>query len=99
MANLNLNSSRSALIALSMMPHPDLTFADVGSGVGRLVHAAAALWPHRFARCTGVECVAELHQLALVADAELQAGLSSPLPPRQFVLRLVGGARDGWAIE
>ena len=48
-------------------------------------HAAAALWPHRFARCTGVECVAELHQLALVADAELQAGLSSPLPPRQFV--------------
>ena len=48
------------------------TFVDVGSGVGRLVLAAACLWPDRFARFTGVEKVAALHDLALAASARAQ---------------------------
>lgn len=40
------------------------TFVDVGSGCGRLVCAAAALWP-QLARSAGIERVDSLHQLAL----------------------------------
>jgi len=63
-------------------------FVDVGSGVGRLVLAATMLWPNRFACCSGVETVAELHRLALVADAALARHHdidASLLPPRRFV--------------
>jgi len=42
------------------------TFVDVGSGCGRLVFAAAALWPS-LARCVGIEMVESLHALAVDA--------------------------------
>jgi hypothetical protein len=62
-----------------------VTFVDVGSGVGRLVLAAALLWPSRLARCAGVEYVAELHRLALAADAAVEASLPASVPPRKYI--------------
>ena len=53
-------------------------FVDVGSGVGRLVLAASLLWPSQLRRCSGVEVVAELHQLAVEATAQVQAELPVP---------------------
>lgn len=43
-----------------------VTFVDVGSGVGRLVLAAAELWP-QLTRCVGIERVEELHRVAVEA--------------------------------
>ena len=51
------------------------TFVDVGSGCGRLVFAATALWPREsgaIARYAGVEYVPELHELALQGAARLE---------------------------
>ena len=53
------------------------TFVDVGSGAGRLVLAASSLWP-RFGLCAGVECVPELHRVALDAAARVELPPSSP---------------------
>jgi SAM-dependent methyltransferase len=54
----------------ALAPDRTATFVDVGSGVGRLTLAASQLWPNRFARFAGVECVPELHALALEAEAK-----------------------------
>ena len=54
----------------------DLTFMDIGSGVGRLVLAAATLWPHRFSKCSGVEMVADLHTLASEAGRRAESQLT-----------------------
>ena len=39
------------------------TLIDVGSGVGRLCFAATQLWPQ--VQCAGVECLPELHKIAV----------------------------------
>ena len=65
------------------------TFVDVGSGCGRLVFGAAALWPD-LACVAGVERVDELHRLAVAATA-----FDLPLiPRRQFIC---GDAADSLA--
>ena len=48
------------------------TLLDCGSGCGRLVVAASALWPG-LRRAVGIEKVAELHALGARAVAELPA--------------------------
>eukprot|EP00967_Tisochrysis_lutea_P153033 scaffold301132_cov35-Tisochrysis_lutea.AAC.1 len=50
------------------------TFVDVGSGCGRLVFAAAALWP-TLDRCIGIEVVELLHTLALEATPRAKSEL------------------------
>ena len=56
----------------------ELTFLDVGSRSGRLVLAAAALWPWRFSVCAGVETAPDWH-----ASAEAAARrVASDLRPR-----------------
>lgn len=57
------------------------------AGCGRLVLAAALLWPERFVRCAGCERVPELHKYALSGDARAaNAGLLPPnVPSRQYV--------------
>lgn len=47
-----------------------LRFVDCGSGVGRLVHAAALLGA--FESCRGIEIVEDLHRLAIVATERLE---------------------------
>ena len=44
------------------------TFVDVGSGCGRLVLAASCVWPE-LARAAGVETCADLHMMAVRAQA------------------------------
>ena len=70
--------------ALEGVKSSHLTFVDVGSGVGRLVLAAATLWPERFSRCAGVEFAAELHRLACDADGRVSE-LLSDASSRQFI--------------
>ena len=56
------------------------TFVDVGSGCGRLVFAAAALWP-ALACVAGVERIEEMHEMALAACERV----TLPEPPtRRF---------------
>ena len=69
------------------------TFVDVGSGAGRLVLAASSLWP-QFGLCAGVECVPELHRVALDAAARVELPPSSP--KCEFVL---GKAEDALGAD
>ena len=56
------------------------TFVDVGSGCGRLVFAAAALWP-ALACVAGVERIEEMHEMAMAACERV----TLPEPPtRRF---------------
>lgn len=57
------------------------TFVDVGSGCGRLVLAAAALWPE-LACVAGVERQEELHRMAEAASAAINLPVR---PLRRFV--------------
>ncbi|CAB9524886.1 Histone methylation protein DOT1 [Seminavis robusta] len=41
-----------------------LVFCDIGSGAGRLVMAAAALFPDRFQVCRGIELLESIHKVA-----------------------------------
>ena len=68
------------------------TFVDVGSGCGRLVLAAAVLWPS-LGCVAGVEQMRELHQIALKASTAVEL----PEPPlRRFIC---GDAADALADE
>ena len=63
----------------------NLTFIDIGSGAGRLVLSAAAGFPFR--RCTGVEVVEPLHEMALQmhdAAEQLARQLDCRLAPCSF---------------
>lgn len=66
-------------------PARQLSFVDVGSGVGRLVLASSLLWPERFACCAGVEKVSELHELACDAEARMHVSMPHGAPPRKFI--------------
>ena len=55
-----------ALVDRALDGKADATFVDVGSGVGRLVLAAAEIWP-QLTRCAGIERVSELHRIAVEA--------------------------------
>ena len=84
----------AAFVDRALDGRPDgSTFVDVGSGCGRLVLAAAVLWP-QLGRCAGVECVPELHELAQHAAAK--AVLPSSSPRCEFVL---GKAEEALAVD
>lgn len=82
-------------LALDGMP-PAAHFVDVGSGVGRLVLAAAMLWPSRLQRSSGVECVADLHRLALEAEVRVRDELAVPC---DFVFGDAETALDGHPLS
>jgi hypothetical protein len=60
-------------------PAPGDTFVDLGSGVGRLVIAAALLHPQTWRNCQGVELSAPLHDAAIAA--RLRFDELTPCPP------------------
>ena len=63
------------------------TLLDCGSGCGRLVVAASALWPE-MARAIGIEKVEPLHALGIAAVAQL------PAEQRARLRLLCGDAHD-----
>jgi predicted RNA methylase len=60
-------------------PVPGETFVDLGSGVGRLVIAAALLYPRTWRNCQGVELSAPLHDAAIAARVCFEQ--LTPRPP------------------
>ena len=87
-----------SLIGLCDVHRGDV-FLDLGSGVGRLVLAAALLRPTEFALCHGIELLPQLHAAATSAHGRLKtqtAHPSQPVAPCEFscVDLFGGGATD-----
>ena len=78
------------------------TFVDLGSGVGRLVLAAALLHPDSWISCHGIELLPELHNAAI--DARLQLDnlppphCSIPLAPCEYSVLDVYGTGAAAAL-
>lgn len=79
---INASSFASALDRLAILPGE--TFVDVGSGTGKAVLTAAALYPLK--RATGVEIQKPLHAAALLALEGLTISLVSTIAEVKFVL-------------
>jgi precorrin-6B methylase 2 len=79
---INARVFASALERLAMTSGE--TFVDLGSGTGKAVLTAAALY--RLRRATGVEIQKPLHAAALMALESLTVSLFSRMPDVKFVL-------------
>lgn len=84
------------------------TFVDVGSGVGRLVLAAALLHPRTWANCHGVEISSPLHDAAVAARVAFEEVSSSSdddddgplsIAPCQYTLSDFGAGEGLRALE
>ena len=73
------------------------TLLDVGSGVGRLVLAAALLHADTLRNCHGVEISPPLHDAAIAARVALDS--LSPSPPVAPVEFTCGSVLDGAGLE
>lgn len=72
-------------ISVSQRDTHELTFADVGSGGGRLVLHAAARW--EWERCIGVEILEPLHDIACQSyrrACQMSQAIGTPLSPCTF---------------
>ena len=69
-------TSLACLLARHTRPSEHAVFADLGSGIGRGLIAAAMC--HRFERCIGIELMHTLHNAALLAKAAYEANCGLP---------------------
>ena len=65
------------------LPAAGATLADLGSGIGRPVFAAAVARPDLFARVVGVEIIPELHRLAAEVARLYEAEIRGSNPSRE----------------